>query len=628
MLSVKELKFNLSKRGLATSGLKYELEARWKKYVDEQDELASLRAKVFALQEAQRRSTIPRPVIDLTESVPKRRRLDGDNGASGGGGSSSSGGMAAAALAQRTTQLVEVKKENGDLAREAASLRLQVAAGKQAQADLDEITCSMCEEPYGESDARSQTMFRTTAGESCCSSGSGVCKSCANAEFARQRSMTRWSGKLACPYCQKAIADEPAAVPVTQEFPQALLDRVAKLHFPGRNPPPPLEALRKHKAEIARRIQAGDESPASADTVNLWEEHLLYSTKHYAEMCAKLGAPEFVHLQSPACFEGAGELLSGFVRCRWTYTVALLPNHAGDLSLDSWEFADSFVQNVQRAINEMRRGARPREPEVDSAYALVALREYVHFIRLKIQLDKHNDGCDVRHGLKYTNGAGDNVPSPIGAACSRELDEVWHEHLRWDTLDYCQMVDALGGAGDRGMVHHCSTAALCDEYSMSAGDAGRMLRACFRRTSEKRAAMAEWENPTVRSIWDAPASGAAAAAVKTTSDRAIVEAAIAARDGEVAPRGTRWGLSIVYKEDGTAFGDDSYDLCPYIEGNRYYSCDGYRVSPTMDWNIAYDDNDEPVYSDGVTVYNRHTDAEGPIEEGELVMTYSQPAQCG
>ena len=422
---------------------------------------------------------------------------------------------------------------------------------------------------------------------------------------------------------------------MTQEFPQALLDRVAKLHsdrvaklhFPGRNPPPPLEALRKHKAEIARRIQAGDESPASAVTVNVWEEHLLYSTKHYAEMCAKLGAPEFVHLQSPACFEGAGELLTGFVRCRWTYTVALLPNHAGDLSLDSWEFADSFVQNVQRAINEMRRGARPREPEVDSAYVLVALREYVHFIRLKIQLDKHNDGCDVRHGLKYTNGAGDNVPSPIGAACSRELDEVWHEHLRWDTLDYCQMVDALGGAGDRGMVHHCSTAALCDEYSMSADDAGRMLRACFRRTSEKRAAMAEWENPTVRSIWDAPAAGAAAAAVKTTSDRAIVEAAIAARDGEVAPRGTRWGLSIVYKEDGTAFGDD-YDLCPYIEGNRYYSCDGYRVSPTMDWNIAYDDNDEPVYSDGVTVYNRHTDAEGPIEEGELVMTYSQPAQCG
>ena len=465
----------------------------------------------------------------------------------------------------------------------------------------------------------------------------------------------------------RSASGAPGAAKVTQEFPQVLLDRVAKLRFPGRNPPPPLEALRKHKAEIARRIQAEDESPASAVTVNVWEEHLLYSTKHYAEMCTKLGAPEFVHLQSPACFARAGV----------TNTVALLPSHAGDLSLE-WEFADSYVQNVQGAINAMRRRARPREPDVDSAYALVALREYVHFIRLKIQLDKHNDGCDVRHGLEYTNGAGDNVPSPIGGACSRELDEVWHEHLRWDTLDYCRMVDALGGAGDRGMVHHCSTAALCDEYSMSADDAGRMLRACLRRTSEKRAAMAEWENPTVRSIWGdkmqcgicvseikagerrarpnccthsfhwecmrqhvaaelgrrahrqpecplcrrsvayycddeeevththgqpapaagaaAPAAGAAAAAGGAAGDddddddepgdRAIVAAAIAARNGEVAPRGTRWGLSIVYQVDGTAYGDDSYDLSPYSSGNRYYSRDGYRVSPTVDWEIG------------------------------------------
>ena len=43
---------------------------------------------------------------------------------------------------------------------------------------------------------------------------------------------------------------------------------------------------------------------------------------------------------------------------------------------------------------------------------------------------------------------------------------------------------------------------------------------------------------------------------------------------------------------------------------------------------AYDDNDDPVYSDGVTVYNRYTDAQGPIAAGELVMTYSEPPQCG
>ena len=212
--SVKELKANLSKYGRATSGLKSELEARWKKYLGEQDELTSLRAEVLALKAAQEGTA----VIDLTQGedgvpAPKRRRRDGDNGASGGGGSGSSGGMAAAALAQRTTQLVEVKKENVDLARETASLRLQIAAGKQAQADLDEITCSICEEPYGGSDARSQTMFRTPAGESCCRSGSGVCKSCANAVFAR----SRWSGNLTCPYCRREIVDEPAAVPAAAE---------------------------------------------------------------------------------------------------------------------------------------------------------------------------------------------------------------------------------------------------------------------------------------------------------------------------------------------------------------------------------------------------------------------------
>ena len=103
MPSVKELKFNLSKHGLATSGLKYELEARWKKYLGEQDELTSLRAEVLALKAAQEGTA----VIDLTQGedgVPalKRRRRDGDNGASGGdgGGSGSSGGMAAAAAAE------------------------------------------------------------------------------------------------------------------------------------------------------------------------------------------------------------------------------------------------------------------------------------------------------------------------------------------------------------------------------------------------------------------------------------------------------------------------------------------------------------------------------------------------
>ena len=87
MPSVKELKANLSKHGLATSGLKSVLEARWEKYVagalveKRQQQKRQQQKKVFALQE--RRSTVSRPVIDQTEGVPasKRRRRDGDNGA-------------------------------------------------------------------------------------------------------------------------------------------------------------------------------------------------------------------------------------------------------------------------------------------------------------------------------------------------------------------------------------------------------------------------------------------------------------------------------------------------------------------------------------------------------------------
>jgi hypothetical protein len=74
-------------------------------------------------------------------------------------------------------------------------------------------------------------------------------------------------------------------------------------------------------------------------------------------------------------------------------------------------------------------------------------------------------------------------------------------------------------------------------------------------------------------------------------------------------------------------------FAPFIYKNDHFTKTGSgqnigKVEKRVAFSAAYDDNDDPVYSDGVTVYNRYTDAQGPIAAGELVMTYSEPPQCG
>ena len=124
---------------------------------------------------------------------------------------------------------------------------------------------------------------------------------------------------------------------------------------------------------------------------------------------------------------------------------------------------------------------------MDGDYVMLALREYMHFLRMKMVMDGESSSEADKCG-------------EIMAGCSAEMDQIWHEHLCWNSLDYSRLLASLGlPAGS--FVHHSSSAFLCADLEREQEDIDAMLKAALERCITKRAAMAEWGNPAVKWVW-------------------------------------------------------------------------------------------------------------------------------